>query len=222
MAVRNISWRQQHRALIQSLDQFLPMSSDSSDRQGPVLAYTRTTAGFAWNGGVFTDQLVGIRLAHDVHPIRSQYVCIRPSRRPYRPNSGTEGRPGRRHRFPRRRCSGLHSRDHHKLPSLSVWFHESEAQLLGLFQVSILHNIVHLLFGVAWLVLARTVSGARNYPVWGGVIYLVLFVYRLIVGQQSEANFVPVNPADDVLHLVLRVGMIALGLALTRRSRVVS
>ena len=26
---------------------------------------------------------------------------------------------------------------------------ESEAQLLGLFQVSILHNIVHLLFGVA-------------------------------------------------------------------------
>jgi hypothetical protein len=63
------------------------------------------------------------------------------------------------------------------------------------------------------------VSGARNYLVWGGVIYLVLFVYGLIVGQSSAANFVPLNPADDFLHLVLGVGMIALGLALTRRNR---
>jgi hypothetical protein len=56
----------------------------------------------------------------------------------------------------------------------------------------------------------------------GGVIYLVLFVYGLIVGQRSAVNFVPLNPADDILHLVLGVGMIALGLALTRRSRVVN
>ena len=40
--------------------------------------------------------------------------------------------------------------------------HHSEALLLGLFQVSILHNIVHLLFGVAGLVLARTVPAART------------------------------------------------------------
>jgi Domain of unknown function (DUF4383) len=103
--------------------------------------------------------------------------------------------------------------------SMSFWSHHSDAMLLGIFQVSILHNIVHLLFGVAGLALARTVSGARNYLVWGGVIYLVLFVYGLIVGQRSAANFVPVNPADDILHLLLGVGMIALGLALTRRSR---
>ena len=61
----------------------------------------------------------------------------------------------------------------------------------------------------------------ENYLVWGGVIYLVLFVYGLIVGQRSAANFVPVNTADDFLHLVLGVGMIALGLALTRRRGVV-
>jgi hypothetical protein len=47
--------------------------------------------------------------------------------------------------------------------SMSFWSHHSEALLLGIFQVSILHNIVHLLFGVAGLALARTVSGARNY-----------------------------------------------------------
>ena len=94
--------------------------------------------------------------------------------------------------------------------------HGSEARLLGIFQVSILHNIVHLLFGVAGLVLARTALQARNYLVFGGAIYLVLFLYGLLVGQESDANFVPVNPADDILHLVLGIGMLGLGLALSR------
>jgi hypothetical protein len=42
--------------------------------------------------------------------------------------------------------------------------HHSGALLLGVFQVSILHNIVHLLFGVAGRLLARTAAGARNLP----------------------------------------------------------
>ncbi|GAA1837116.1 DUF4383 domain-containing protein [Microlunatus capsulatus] len=98
--------------------------------------------------------------------------------------------------------------------------HHSEAKLLGLFQVSILHNIVHLLFGVAGLVLARTIGGAKGYLIGGGVIYLVLFVYGLAVPMESSANFVPLNVADDILHLVLGVGMIALGALLTRRPDV--
>jgi hypothetical protein len=96
--------------------------------------------------------------------------------------------------------------------------HESEAKLLGLFQVSILHNIVHLLFGVAGLALARTWSGARNYLIGGGVIYLVLWIYGLLVSENSSANFVPLNSADDWLHLVLGLGMIGLGVALTRST----
>jgi len=101
--------------------------------------------------------------------------------------------------------------------TLSLASHHSEALLLGLFQVSILHNIVHLLFGVAGLVAARTFGGARGYLVIGGAVYLVLFLYGLIVGQDSAANFVPVNPADDILHLFLGTGMIGLGIALSRR-----
>jgi hypothetical protein len=105
--------------------------------------------------------------------------------------------------------------------TMSFASHHSEAKLLGLFQVSILHNIVHLLFGVAGIALARSISGARNYLVVGGIIYLVLFVYGLIVGQDSMANFVPVNTADDILHLVLGLGMIGLGTVLTRRRTAV-
>jgi hypothetical protein len=96
--------------------------------------------------------------------------------------------------------------------------HHSDAHLLGVFQVSILHNIVHLLFGIAGLALARTASGARSYLIGGGAVYLVLWLFGLIVGQDTAANFVPVNNADDWLHLFLGIGMIALGVLLTRRN----
>lgn len=92
----------------------------------------------------------------------------------------------------------------------------SEAMLLGLFEVSALHNIVHLLFGVAGLALARSATGARSFLLYGGIIYLVLFVYGLVVPEDSAGNFVPLNSLDNVLHLVLGAGMIALALILTR------
>ncbi|MDW4903974.1 DUF4383 domain-containing protein [Streptomyces sp. ADMS] len=94
--------------------------------------------------------------------------------------------------------------------------HESGAELLGVFQVSVLHNLVHLAFGVAGVAMARTFSGARKFLLVGGAIYLVLWVYGLFVGHDSEANFVPLNTADNWLHFVLGIGMIALGALLTR------
>jgi hypothetical protein len=102
--------------------------------------------------------------------------------------------------------------------SMAFAGHHSDAHLLGVFQVSILHNIVHLLFGALGLAMARTVPNARLYLIGGGAIYLVLWLYGLVVGQDSGANFVPVNSADDWLHLVLGLGMIALGVLTTRRT----
>ena len=96
--------------------------------------------------------------------------------------------------------------------------HNSGAMLLGVFMVSILHNIVHLLFGVAGLTMGRTWDGARTYLIAGGAIYLVLWIYGLVTDNHSGANFVPLNNADDWLHLVLGLGMIGLGVALTRNA----
>ncbi|EON32413.1 MULTISPECIES: DUF4383 domain-containing protein [Gordonia] len=100
--------------------------------------------------------------------------------------------------------------------------HHSEAALLGIFQVSILHNIVHLLFGVAGVLMSRTASSSFLYLVAGGAVYLVLWVYGLLIDHHSAANFVPVNTADNWLHFVLGVGMVGLGLLLRRRSEPVA
>ena len=96
--------------------------------------------------------------------------------------------------------------------------HDSEARLLGIFQVSILHNIVHLLFGVLGIAAARRWSSSRGFLIGAGVVYLVLWIYGMVIDKESSANFVPVNDADNWLHLLLGLGMVALGLALGRRG----
>jgi hypothetical protein len=95
---------------------------------------------------------------------------------------------------------------------LSFAGHDSGAKLLGSFQVSILHNIVHLLFGIVGLVLAKTADGARTFLVGGGAVYLVLWV----VGLVGAADWIPANTADNWLHFALGVGMIGLGVVASR------
>jgi Domain of unknown function (DUF4383) len=71
------------------------------------------------------------------------------------------------------------------------WFgHESGAMLLGVF------------------------AGARGFLIGGGVIYLVVWLYGLVIDHGSPANFMSLNMADNWLHLALAVGMIAAGVAL--------
>jgi hypothetical protein len=96
---------------------------------------------------------------------------------------------------------------------------DSEAELLGIFQVSILHNIVHLAFGIAGLALAKTLEGARTFLIGGGVIYLVLWLYGLLIDRGGDANFIPINTAVNWLHFGLAVVMIAAGFLLAREPR---
>jgi hypothetical protein len=96
--------------------------------------------------------------------------------------------------------------------------HESEAELLGLFQVSILHNVVHLLFGVIGLLAARGARTAVAFLVGGGAVYGLLAAFGAGIDHTSDANFVPMNGADNWLHLALAVGMVGVGVALGARE----
>ena len=102
--------------------------------------------------------------------------------------------------------------------SMGMAGHRSGALLLGVFQVSVLHNIVHLAFGAAGLLLARTHQQARSFLIYGGVIYLVLWLYGLLVGDETPANIAPLNGADNWLHLALSLAMIIVAILLSPRT----
>ncbi|WP_193044105.1 DUF4383 domain-containing protein [Mycolicibacterium baixiangningiae] len=94
--------------------------------------------------------------------------------------------------------------------------HHSGAMLLGVFAVSALHNVVHLVFGVLGVTLHGTFNAAKWYLIGGGLVYAVLWLYGLLIDHDSAANFVPLNTADNWLHLGLALGMLALGILLGR------
>ena len=83
--------------------------------------------------------------------------------------------------------------------------HDSGAKLFGSFQTSVLQNLVYIASGVGVL-MARTPEGARTYLIGGGVGYLTLWLIGVIGGL----DWLPVNAADNWLHIVLGVGMIGL------------
>ena len=84
------------------------------------------------------------------------------------------------------------------------------AKILGRFPVNLLHNIVHLLFGLWGLVASRSWAGSRQFFVWGGTIYLVLTIAGFL--WPSGFGLVPLGGADIGLHCVLAILMLAIGL----------
>src|SRR5437868_2369580 len=84
---------------------------------------------------------------------------------------------------------------------------DSGAKLLGVLQVSVLHNLVHLAFGVVVLALARTEQGARAALTGGGTFYLAWW----LVGVVGAGGFIPVNTADNWFHLLVGLGLLTLG-----------
>lgn len=92
----------------------------------------------------------------------------------------------------------------------------SHAMFLGLFQVSMLLNIVQLVIGATGLTMARTEHGARNFLIGAGALYIVLAIFGLSVGVNSAANFLSFNMTDNWTHLALGVLMIGAGWLFSR------
>jgi Domain of unknown function (DUF4383) len=82
--------------------------------------------------------------------------------------------------------------------------------VLGVFPVNLLHNIVHLLFGIWGLVASRAWSGSKTFFTAGGIIYVIL----TCLGFLAPMGFglVPLGGADIWLHGVLAIAMLGIGL----------
>jgi hypothetical protein len=87
--------------------------------------------------------------------------------------------------------------------------------LLGVFEVNVLHNLVHIAIGVALLLagLRGSERAAATANTTVGAAYLVVFVYGLVVPMSSAANIVALNSADNVLHLLSALLLGGVGLA---------
>lgn len=95
---------------------------------------------------------------------------------------------------------------------------EGHGLLFGLFPVNILHNIVHLLFGIWGLLAARTLGAARGYFKAVFIIYAVLAVLGLIPAANTLFGLVPLHGNDVWLHVLLALPALYFGFI--RRERV--
>jgi hypothetical protein len=91
--------------------------------------------------------------------------------------------------------------------------------LLGLFHVNVLHNLVHILFGVWGLVSAKTIPAAVTYFRGVGIAYILLAILGIIPMTLTQYTFglVPIHGYDVWLHALLGVAGLVLGFMPTDR-----
>jgi hypothetical protein len=85
----------------------------------------------------------------------------------------------------------------------NVTMTQGYGDLLGLFPVNMLHNIVHLLFGLWGIMAYRSLGGARMYFRAVAVIYGLLTVLGLIPSMNTTMGLIPIYGNDVWLHAVL-------------------
>jgi len=97
---------------------------------------------------------------------------------------------------------------------------ETAARALGIFPVNVLHNIVHLVFGLWGLAASRSWSGSSSYFRTAGIIYAVLAVCGFII--PDGLGLVPLGGNDIWLHAGLAVAMLAIGFTAKEGARSVT
>jgi Domain of unknown function (DUF4383) len=94
---------------------------------------------------------------------------------------------------------------------------ETDKTLLG-FEVNPLHNLVHLAIGLAGLALWRRLDTARAYGWLLAAGYGLTFIYGLFAAGNSDINFLSINSADNVLHLLSAAAGLAIALWPAQRA----
>jgi hypothetical protein len=80
---------------------------------------------------------------------------------------------------------------------------------LIVFEVNGIHNLVHIASGLVLLAAAAKRASAKTVAIAFGVVYGIVTIIGLIDGE-TVLGLLPVNPADNVLHIALSaLGLIA-------------
>jgi hypothetical protein len=76
-------------------------------------------------------------------------------------------------------------------------------QLLGLFPINLLHNVVHVLFGLWGLLASRSLGNSVMYARGVAIIYAVLTVAGFIPNLNNFFGYIPLYGNDIWLHGLL-------------------
>jgi hypothetical protein len=88
--------------------------------------------------------------------------------------------------------------------------------ILGLFEVDLVHNIVHLLSGVVALFMASMgESSAKTFAKVFGIVYGLVAILGFVMGAGELLGIMQINSADNWLHVLLTVVFLYVGFAKT-------
>jgi len=90
-------------------------------------------------------------------------------------------------------------------PGHDVSMTQGYGNLLGLFPVNLLHNVVHILFGLWGLLAWRGSTSAVGYAKGVAIIYALLAVLGLIEATETTFGLIPIYGRDVWLHAALAV-----------------
>jgi hypothetical protein len=76
---------------------------------------------------------------------------------------------------------------------------------LGLFPVNVLHNLVHLAFGIWGIAASRRLDAARSYARVVAIVYGVFILMGLVPGLDTTFGLVPLHGNDVWLHVLIAV-----------------
>lgn len=97
-------------------------------------------------------------------------------------------------------------------PSFAVGDSADRGTLL-LFDVNGWHNVVHILTGALAVAMAASAASARAYLLGFGAVYALVTVLGFVVGDGGLLlSVIPINTADNLLHLALAAAAIGVGL----------
>jgi hypothetical protein len=80
-----------------------------------------------------------------------------------------------------------------------------------IFEVNGWHNLVHILSGVAGIALSRRADTARLFALGFGAVYLLVAIWGFVDGN-DVIGLIPVDTADNILHLAIAALGIGAGL----------
>jgi Domain of unknown function (DUF4383) len=91
----------------------------------------------------------------------------------------------------------------HVHPGLAV--QAGSGMELGLFPVNVLHNLVHIVFGIWGVLAARSFNSSHSYALGVAIIYGILTILGLFPGANMVFGLVPIYGHDIWLHALLAV-----------------